>query len=243
MKINDLDLSKENWKKTKDKILTDSLWIIPKRNNKYGSNKFHGNFISEIPEQFILRYTKKGEIVWDCFGGSGTTQDVAKELGRLCISNDVNPIREKGIVLGDTRNFNPGMNVQLVIMHPPYAGIIRFSDRDDDISNGDTPEEFYPKFEECVKNVLKYLEDERYLILIMGDCYLKGTYIPMAFECMNICRKNGLQLKAEIIKNMEGNSNNKDTNLWLYRGLKGGFFRWKHEHIFVFKKKIKNGNQ
>jgi len=237
MKINDLDLSKENWKKTKEKILINSLWIINRRNNKYGSNKFHGNFVSEIPEQFILRYTRKGETVWDCFAGSGTTIDVARELERECVANDISPIR-KDIILGDSRYFNPGKKVQLIIMHPPYAGIIRFSNKDEDISNVKTPKEFYPLFKEVVNNVVRYLEKNRYLILVIGDCYLNGTYIPLGYECMNICRKSGLQLKAEIIKNMGGNERRgKDTNLWIYRGLKGGFFMWKHEHIFVFRNK------
>jgi len=58
MKVNDFDMKK--WRELKEKLLLNSLWIISKRNNNYGSNKFHGNFVSEIPEQMILRYTKEG---------------------------------------------------------------------------------------------------------------------------------------------------------------------------------------
>jgi DNA modification methylase len=231
-KVNDLDMTK--WRELKEKLLLDSLWIIPRRNNKYGSQKFHGNFISEIPEQMILRYTKKGEVVWDCFAGSGTTLDVAKELERECIANDLSPIRED-IQQGDTKNFNPGKKVQLVIMHPPYAGIIKFSDKKEDISNVSNGEEFKPLFDACVKNVLKYLEKDRYLCLVIGDYYMKGEYFTLRFDCMNICRDNGLKLKATIIKNMEGNNNSgKDTNVWIYRMIKGGFYKWKHEYIFLF---------
>jgi hypothetical protein len=58
-KFNDFDLSGENWKKYED-ILTDSLWVINER-DKTGkhSNFYHGNFIPQIPQQFIKRYTKK----------------------------------------------------------------------------------------------------------------------------------------------------------------------------------------
>ncbi len=234
MKINDLDMTE--WRSLKDKLLLDSLWVIPRRNNKYGSNKFQGNFISEIPEQMMLRYTKRGETVWDCFAGSGTTIDVAKELGREYIANDLSPVRGD-ILQGDSRYFSPGKRVQLVIMHPPYAGIVKFSDKKEDLSNVNSGEEFLPLFESCVKNVIKYLDEERFLCLVCGDYYLRGEYYPLAFECMNICKKNGLKLKGIVIKNMEGNnSTGRDTNMWVYRAIKGGFYTWKHEYIFVFQK-------
>jgi len=170
---------------------------------------------------------------------SRTTLDVCKELKRKCIINDLTPIRED-IIQGDTSNFNPKTNVQLVIMHPPYAGIIRFSDKKEDISNVENGDEFKPLFENHLKNVLKYLDKKRYLVLVMGDYYKKGEYFPLAFECMNICKKNNLKLKGIIIKNMGGNNNSgKDTNLWIYRMIKGGLYTWKHEYIFLFQNESK----
>ena len=66
------DLNLDNWKESE--ILTDSLWIFDKREKTGKHNGFyHGNFIPQIPRQLILRYTKKGEIVFDPFVGSGTT--------------------------------------------------------------------------------------------------------------------------------------------------------------------------
>ncbi len=70
-KINDINM--EKWKDYDD-LITDSLWIINKRDNS-GNHKgdYHGNFIPQIPYQLINRYTKKGEWVLDTFLGSGTT--------------------------------------------------------------------------------------------------------------------------------------------------------------------------
>ena len=50
----------ENWKEDCADIITDSLRIINER-EKSGkhSNFYHGNFIPQIPNQFIRRYTKK----------------------------------------------------------------------------------------------------------------------------------------------------------------------------------------
>jgi hypothetical protein len=58
-KINDLDL--DCWKEYND-ILTDSLWIFDKRDNSGAhSENYWGNFIPQIPNQFLRRFTKQGE--------------------------------------------------------------------------------------------------------------------------------------------------------------------------------------
>jgi hypothetical protein len=56
-KFNDFDL--EKWKNID--LNMDSLWIINER-DKSGkhSNFYHGNFVPQIPNHFIQRYTKKG---------------------------------------------------------------------------------------------------------------------------------------------------------------------------------------
>lgn len=70
-KINDLNL------KQLERIsgyITDSLWIIGER-DRSGSHKgdYHGNFIPQIPNQLMRRFTKKGDVVLDTFLGSGAT--------------------------------------------------------------------------------------------------------------------------------------------------------------------------
>lgn len=41
-------------------------------------------------ERIVLAYSNPGDIVFDCFMGSGTTQDVAAKLGRRFIGTDIN---------------------------------------------------------------------------------------------------------------------------------------------------------
>ena len=67
MKHNDIDL--KDWKNAN--VNVDSLWIIPSR-DKGGKHKnaYHGNFIPQIPNQLIRRYTKENEVVLDVFLGS-----------------------------------------------------------------------------------------------------------------------------------------------------------------------------
>jgi hypothetical protein len=70
-KVNDINLLR--WKEY-DEIITDSLWILDKRDSS-GAHiaSYWGNFIPQIPHQMMLRYTKKGDCVLDAFVGSGTT--------------------------------------------------------------------------------------------------------------------------------------------------------------------------
>ena len=86
--FNNLDLGK--WKELE--VWTDSLWIIPERNKSGKHNGFyHGNFVPQIPHQLILRYSKKDEVVFDPFVGSGTTAYETESLGRNFIGIDIQP--------------------------------------------------------------------------------------------------------------------------------------------------------
>lgn len=50
-------------------------------------------------------------------------------------------------------------------------------------------------------NVGPFLENGRYLVLVIGDKYLKVEWIPLDFFCMNEVSKRGYLLKSIIVKN------------------------------------------
>ena len=241
--VNFLDLN--NWKDYLGDLTTDSLWIsdkskkfiIPRREFlPKNSPTFHGLFISEIPYQFIRRFTKQGEIVWDCFGGSGTTKKVADLLKRKCIINDLNP-KEEFIIPGDSEFFNPKTNVQMIIMHPPYHNIIKYSDKKNDGSNFNSIEEFLFWFEKVCKNVTKYLDKKRFLILVCGNIYSDGEEHTLGVWCKDILKKNGFRCKSHIVKDYgETKGGNKNYNLNYYRQLKGHFNNFYGDNIFILQK-------
>jgi hypothetical protein len=51
-------------------------------------------FKPQLPRYFIERLTKPGDTVYDPFGGRGTTAVEAALMGRLPISNDINPLSQ-----------------------------------------------------------------------------------------------------------------------------------------------------
>ena len=259
-KYNDLNLNR--WKEYND-IITDSIWIVEKR-DKSGAHKggYWGNFIPQIPNQFLRRYTKRGEWVLDPFLGSGTTLIECRRIGRNGIGVELLPkvakVAEKNIEKEEnpfdikTEIFNSDStkldfkselkkrnikSVQFLIMHPPYWDIIKFSENKKDLSNSKNLKEFLKKFGEIVQATYPVLDKGRYFALVIGDKYSAGEWIPLGFYTMQEVLKLGYKLKSTIVKNFEetkGKMNQKE--LWRYRALVGGFYIFKHEYIFLFQK-------
>ncbi len=259
-KINDLNLNR--WKEYDD-ILTDSLWVLNKRDKSGAHNAgYWGNFIPQIPNQLLRRYTKKNDWVLDPFLGSGTTLIECKRLGRnglgielqpavlnlalKNISDEENPhsVRTETICSdSQTLDFskeliNLGINsVQFIIMHPPYWDIIKFSDDNDDLSNAESADKFLLMLGKVIDNTYPLLDKERYFALVIGDKYSNGEWIPLAFYSMQTAMERGYKLKSIIVKNFEETKGKmKQKELWRYRALAGGFYIFKHEYIFIFKK-------
>ncbi|GAI21371.1 unnamed protein product, partial [marine sediment metagenome] len=129
-------------------------------------------------------------------------------------------------------------SVQLLIMHPPYFDIIKFSKNPRDLSNAPSVDKFLEMMNTIVDNASDVLEKGRYFILVIGDKYSKGEWIPLGFLTMNKILQRRFLLKSIIVKNFEETTAKRNQKeLWRYRALVGGFNIFKHEYIFVFKKK------
>ncbi len=260
-KINDININR--WKEYSD-IITDSLWILDKRDSS-GVHRadYWGNFIPQIPNQMIKRYTKKGEWVLDPFVGCGTTLIEAQRLGRNSIGielqkknveiandfvksepNKFNTVNEAMVGNSTEINYQAVLDsygqksVQLLIMHPPYFDIIKFSKDPRDLCNARSVDDFLEKMTQIAVRSSEFLDRHRYFALVIGDKYSKGEWIPLGFLTMREILKKGFSLKSIIVKNFEetlGKRNQKE--LWRYRALVGGFYIFKHEYIFLFKKK------
>jgi len=259
-RINDINLNR--WKEYDD-IVTDSLWVMDRRDSS-GSHKawYWGNFIPQIPHQMLRRYTKPGDWVLDTFVGSGTTLIECRRLGRNGLGIELNPdvathAREvvaqepnphavtTEIIQGDSTILDyesllrkHGLDsVQLLLMHPPYHDIIQFSDDAQDLSNAPSLDAFVTMFSETVARTRSVLERGRYLVIVIGDKYVKGEWIPLGFYVMQATMTQGYMLKSIVVKNFdETRAKREQKALWRYRALVGGFYVFKHEYILIFTK-------
>jgi 16S rRNA G966 N2-methylase RsmD len=255
VKFNDLDI--KNWKELD--INTDSLWLIQNR-DKTGkhSNYYHGNFIPQIPNQLIQRYTKKDEIVFEPFMGSGTTLFECENLQRKYIGTDINQeiinyanekmqhsqaqfkISNCDVLDNEKLDKVITQKVQFILMHPPYMDIVKFTDNKNDLSQINNINDFVKTYKIVCENTLKHLDKNRYFALVIGDVYKNSEVIPLGFYLMDMIKRNfKVKLKGTIVKNIEGNRGKLGAGgIWRYRALNSDYYIFKHEYIFVFKKEF-----
>lgn len=258
--INDLNLNR--WKDYDD-IITDSLWILDKR-DRAGSHsaEYWGNFVPQIPNQLIRRFTKRNEWVLDPFLGCGTTLIECKRLGRNGVGIELQPsIYKKAlskitvenqvannkftIINGDSTHLNFSKelkkrrikSVQFALVHPPYWDIIKFSKNIRDLSNAKSLEDFLNNFGTVIQNCASVLDNGRYLAFVIGDKYCEREWVPLGFLTMQEVLRHGFRLKSIIVKNFnQTKAKRNQQELWRYRALVGGFYVFKHEYIFLFQK-------
>lgn len=262
--VNDIDL--ENWRDYSD-ILTDSLWLFPQRSGSGAhSPEYWGNFIPQIVTQAMLRFTRRGDAVLDGFLGSGTTLIECRRQGRHGVGIELVPeVRRRAaeliekepnsrrvvtrIIGGDSRLKKAAdgarralaecgrEQAQLLVLHPPYHDIIRFSDIKGDLSNVPTVDEFYRGFRRVVANLSPLLETGRCMMLVIGDKYTGGEWLPLGFRTMECVLEQGYRLKSICVKDIQENRGKRNQqNLWRYRALRGGYYIFKHEYVMFFEK-------
>ena len=246
-------------------VQVDSLWIIPKRDNS-GSLKelHHGEFIPQIPRQAILRFTKPYDLVLDPFVGYGTTLVECQRLGRHGVGIEIehgiaevakarlagesNPYNIKAdIIVGDSRRLDfrcvlderGFKEADIVIAHPPYLDIIKYGGHQNNLCNMPSLESYLRAYGEVLDNALKVLSRNGYYVLVIGDKYTKGEWIPLGFYVMNETIKRGLKIKAICVKNFEETmAKRRRIHLWRYRALKWGTYFFKHEYVIFFQRKL-----
>jgi DNA modification methylase len=259
-RINDIDL--KNWKESD--VWTDSLWIINER-DKNGKHDgfYHGNFVPQVPRQLIKKFSKQGDVVLDLFLGSGTTAYEAEALKRNFIGVDIVPemifhVESKldkhdkyfyELLIGDSMsqeteseikdvlNKHKKKSAQLVILHPPYADIIKFSQYKNDLSSAKSPSDFLQMFSKVLTTAKNLLEKDKYLAIVIGDAYKQSEWIPLGFYCMSEAQKLGFTVKSIVVKNMAGNRGKQNKEgIWKYRSLANDYYVFKHEYVIIFKK-------
>ena len=246
-------------------INVDSLWIIgPRAKGGKRENSYHGNFVPQIPSDFIRRFTKEGDVVLEPFAGSGTTLFECERLKRKYIGFDinaeiVNAVKSKldgqskgsglklhvrdassrqaeGVVERDLSEYGKS-SADLLIVHPPYFDIIKFTDKPCDLSNAATLDDFLRRYVDVLNRMVPFVRDNGHIALVVGDLYRNSEVVPLGFMLMNATLASfNCKLKGIIVKDMVGNRAKIGLNsLWRARALRSDYYLFKHEYIFVFR--------
>lgn len=231
-----------------------SVWSFPERGNWATHNaKYRGNFAPQIARNIIEMYTQKGDSILDPMVGAGTTLIEAKLLARNALGMDINPdavqLSEKAlrfehhppskqkVQVGDARDlsFLKDNSFDLVLTHPPYMNIIRYSDGKipADLSNIGTLPKFCDEIEKIAKELFRVLKPDKFSAILIGDTRKGKHFVPLAFHVMQRFLKTGFVLKEDIIKVQH---NCAFTERWRPKAKRDKFYLIMHEHLFVFRK-------
>ena len=257
------DIDLKNWRYflNEDKITTNARWLStpePPTHNKpiFGNfyipkrdflpkpdNEHHGIWIAEIPYQMIKRFTKSGDKIWSQFGGSGVDYEVSKLLDRTCYINDLNPKKDY-IIEADSRFYKTPEKVDLILSHPPYWDMVKYSEKEEDGSSKTTLKEFLIWWNEILVNSIKNLKDKGFFVFACGNMYKNSEEIELGQLLLILALNNGFILKQHIIKDYgeTKGSESKNYNINYYRQLKGKYGNFYGDNIFILQKRKSKNN-
>jgi DNA modification methylase len=125
-------------------------------------------------------------------------------------------------------------SVDLILTHPPYLNIIRYSDGiAGDLSSISSVSKFCGEMARAAAQWYRTLKAGRYCAVLMGDTRRGRHFVPLAYRVMEVFLSAGFVLKEDIIKVQHNCS---ATSRWVGKARKAGFYLIMHEHLFVFRK-------
>jgi len=221
------------------RLQVTTLWDYPSQDygeGQQGVPGYKGATPSYIIWNLLQRYTKANDLVVDPFAGSGTTLDVARDLGRRALGYDVHPAR-KDIFRVDARRLPPELTgkVDFVFMDPPYSTHLDYGPDPRDIGKLDASGgAYYQAMEQVFAEAHRILKPGRRLALYVCDSYVHGkAFHPLGFELFARLRKHFAPV--DIIAVVR---HNKTLEMGNYRKAaeEGNFFLRGFSYLFIMRK-------
>lgn len=225
-------------KKPPVKLQATTLWDYPSQHygpGMQGDKSYPGATPSYVIWNLLERYTRPGDLVVDPMAGSGTTLDVAAEMGRRAVGCDVSPQRDD-IIDADARHLPLDDGVaDFVFIDPPYSTHIAYSDDPRCIGRLDAAEPaYYQAMAQVFRESLRILKDRRFMGVYVSDSFRKGKpFCPIGFELFAILRR---YFRPVDIVAVVRRSAKLRKPAWKREALKGNFFLRGFNYLLVVKK-------
>ena len=216
-----------------------TLWDYPSQHygaGFQGDPNYKGATPSYIIWNLLQRYTKPKELVIDPCAGSGTTLDVARDLGRRALGYDVHPTR-KDIFRVDARKLPPELTekADFVFIDPPYSTHLDYGPDPRDIGKlAASGPVYYQAMDQVIREIHRVLKSGRHMALYVCDSFVKGDgFYPIGFELFQLLRK-----RLDPIDIVCVTRHNKTLEMGNYRRAAehGNFFLRGFNYLFIMRK-------
>jgi len=237
------------------RVMTTTLWEYPSQH--YLSEKtgkevgvagkdYTGATPSWVIWQLLTRYTRENDLVVDPMAGSGTTLEVARDLGRRAMGYDVAPAELRGhrtdVFNADARKL-PLENgkADFVFIDPPYSTHVDYGPDPRDIGKlsaggEDDGAAYYAAMKQVIAECHRVLKDRRYFALYVSDSYKKGRpFMPIGFELFEMMREKFQPV--DIISVVRQNAKLSRGN-WHKAAEEGNYFLRGFNYLFIMKKQV-----
>jgi DNA modification methylase len=236
-----------------------TVWSFPNRGNwATHVGNYRGNWSPYIPRNLILKYTNPDDVILDQMVGSGTTLVECKLLGRNAIGVDINrdaimvaldrlnfsynPLDSEypedlkiRTYVGDARNLNliEDYSIDLIATHPPYAGIVAYTNNrvEGDLSSQKL-EGYLKEMQIVAQEAFRVLKHNKCCAVLIGDTRKHLHYVPISARVLEVFLDAGFVLKEDIIKLQWKTKTTREK----WRGRKYEFYKIAHEHLYIFRK-------
>jgi hypothetical protein len=174
----------------------------------------------------LLTYFRPN-LVLDPMSGSGTCEDVCRELGIPCMAWDIHA----GVDACNPHDFAPAESFDFIWAHPPYWRQKLYADDPRDLSRTPTLDHFLRRYGQFIRNCARALKQAGKLAILMGDYNDRETgFTPLVFHTKRLAFAAGLkQHCTDIIRFSHGNSSSK-------RVYRSSFIPGLHDVCTIFEK-------
>lgn len=216
-----------------------TCWDFPMQSDsdaRAGDSTFNGVTPARCAANLVRRYTRPGEVVVDSMSGSGTVGEVARALGRRCVSFDLVP-RAPSVLRADARAWPlSDASASLAVVDSPYSDNVRYSADPrclGRISCADP--RFYEEMGRVASEAHRVLRRGGVLAWIIADEYRGGRYTPAGFRLFGALAKTFEPMDTVILVRHHDRS---ASPMWEHRARRFNFFLRGFKFLFILRKPV-----
>jgi adenine-specific DNA-methyltransferase len=218
-------------------LQTTTLWTYPSQHygkGEQGSADYRGATPSWVIWNLLQRYTEPDAVVVDPMCGSGTTLDVAADLGRGGIGFDLAP-HHPDIEQADARALPLGEEIaDMVFIDPPYGQNLKYSGKPECIGELDArQQEYFDAMQLVFEEAWRVLKPGGHFAVYVCDVWTRKMFVPIGSHFLFM-----LSQIFEVVDHVAVARGNKDLDKGNYHKAaeETNFYLRGFNHLLIFRK-------